>query len=75
VILEHRKLERFGDRAQTMKAMFEAQGAWIGTLTAMAQEAERHAVEASSSPLLALRESTGAARSPNVTAAPAAPCS
>jgi len=41
VILEHRKLERFGDRAQMMKAMFEAEGAWIGTLTAMAQEAER----------------------------------
>jgi uncharacterized protein YndB with AHSA1/START domain len=41
VILEHRKLERYGDHAQMMKAMFESDGAWIGTLTAMAQAAER----------------------------------
>lgn len=41
VILEHRKLERFGDRAQMMKAMFESDGAWIATLAAMGQAAER----------------------------------
>jgi uncharacterized protein YndB with AHSA1/START domain len=41
VVLEHRKLERFGDKAEMMRALFESEGAWIGTLAALAQAAER----------------------------------
>ena len=40
VVLEHRKLERFGDKAEMMRAMFEGQGAWISTLEALAKAAE-----------------------------------
>jgi uncharacterized protein YndB with AHSA1/START domain len=40
VVLEHRKLERFGDKAEMMRAMFEAPGAWISTLEALAKAAE-----------------------------------
>ncbi len=41
VVLEHRKLERYGDKAEMMRALFDSEGAWIGTLTAFAQAAER----------------------------------
>ena len=41
VVLEHRKLERFGDKAEMMRAMFDSEGAWIATLTAFAQAAEQ----------------------------------
>jgi uncharacterized protein YndB with AHSA1/START domain len=40
VVLEHRKLERYGDKAEAMRAMFESEGAWIATLTAMAKAAQ-----------------------------------
>lgn len=40
VVLEHRKLECFGDKAQMMRAMFDGPGAWIETLAAMAKAAE-----------------------------------
>ena len=43
VVLEHRKLERYGDKAEMMRAMFDSEGAWTGTLTALAQAAERSA--------------------------------
>ena len=36
VVLEHRKLERFGDKAEMMRAMFDGEGAWIATLEAFA---------------------------------------
>jgi uncharacterized protein YndB with AHSA1/START domain len=41
VLLEHRKLERFGDKAEMMRAMFDGEGAWTDTLAAMAKAAER----------------------------------
>lgn len=40
VVLEHRKLQRYGDKAEAMRAMFEADGAWISTLRALAKAAE-----------------------------------
>jgi len=40
VVLEHRKLERFGDKAEMMRTMFEGQGAWVSTLEALAKAAE-----------------------------------
>jgi uncharacterized protein YndB with AHSA1/START domain len=40
VVLEHRKLERFGDKAEMMRAMFDGEGAWGDTLAAMARAAE-----------------------------------
>jgi uncharacterized protein YndB with AHSA1/START domain len=40
VELTHRKLERFGDQAQAMRAMFDSEGAWIATLRTMANTAE-----------------------------------
>jgi uncharacterized protein YndB with AHSA1/START domain len=40
VILEHRKLERYGDKAQAMRTMFEGEGAWASTLEALAKAAE-----------------------------------
>jgi uncharacterized protein YndB with AHSA1/START domain len=43
VVLEHRKLERYGDKAEMMRAMFDSEGAWTGTLAALAQAAERDA--------------------------------
>jgi len=41
VVLEHRKLERYGDKAGMMRAMFDGEGAWGDTLAAMARQAER----------------------------------
>jgi len=41
VVLEHRKLERFGDKAEMMRAMFDGEGAWGDTLAALAKAAER----------------------------------
>lgn len=41
VVLEHRKLERFGDKAEMMRAMFDGEGAWGSTLEALAKAAER----------------------------------
>ncbi len=40
VVLEHRKLERFGDKAEMMRAMFEGEGAWVGMLAELAKAAE-----------------------------------
>lgn len=40
VILEHCKLERYGDKAETMRTMFEGEGAWVMTLQALAKAAE-----------------------------------
>jgi uncharacterized protein YndB with AHSA1/START domain len=40
VELEHRKLERYGDKAEMMRAMFDSPGAWIDTLRAMGQLAQ-----------------------------------
>jgi uncharacterized protein YndB with AHSA1/START domain len=40
VDLTHRKLERYGDKAQAMRAMFDSDGAWIATLRTMAKRAE-----------------------------------
>ena len=41
VTLEHRHLERYGDKAEMMRAMFEEPGAWKGTLEAFAKVLER----------------------------------
>jgi hypothetical protein len=41
VVLEHRKLELFGDKAEMMRAMFESENAWAGTLAAFAKVIER----------------------------------
>lgn len=41
VELAHRKLERYGDKAERMRAMFESDGAWAATLATMAKAAER----------------------------------
>jgi len=40
VQLEHRKLYRFGDKAEMMRAMFDSDGAWVATLAAMARQTE-----------------------------------
>lgn len=40
VVLEHRKLERFGDKAQMMRAMLDGENAWMSHLTALAKAAE-----------------------------------
>ncbi len=40
VVLEHRKLERYGDKAEMMRAMFDSPDAWIKTLQAVAKTAE-----------------------------------
>ena len=40
VELTHRKLERYGDKAQAMRGMFDSEGAWISTLRTMAKRAE-----------------------------------
>jgi Activator of Hsp90 ATPase homolog 1-like protein len=45
VVLEHRKLERYGDKAEMMRAMFESEGAWAGTLAEFAKEVERSAAK------------------------------
>ena len=41
VELEHRKLERYGDKAEMMRALFDGPGAWIDTLQAMGRLAEQ----------------------------------
>ena len=41
VVLEHRKLERFGDKAEAMRAMFDSEDAWMGTLAAFGKAAEQ----------------------------------
>jgi len=40
VELEHRKLERYADKAEMMRAIFDSPEAWIRTLQAMAKVAE-----------------------------------
>jgi uncharacterized protein YndB with AHSA1/START domain len=40
VVLEHRKLERYGDKAEAMRALFDSADAWQGTLAAMGRAAE-----------------------------------
>ena len=40
VQLEHRKLHRYGDKAEMMRAMFDSEGAWMATLAAMARQTE-----------------------------------
>lgn len=40
VELEHRKLERYGDKAEMMRAIFESPEAWTRTLAVMAKVAE-----------------------------------
>jgi uncharacterized protein YndB with AHSA1/START domain len=38
--LEHRKLERYGDKAEAMRALFDSPGGWSGILTSLAKAAE-----------------------------------
>ena len=40
VVLEHRRLERYGDKAETMRAVFDSENAWSGVLRAFAQAAQ-----------------------------------
>ena len=40
VVLEHRKLERFGDKAEMMRALFSGDNAWMDNLAALAKAAE-----------------------------------
>ena len=46
VVLEHRKLERYADKAELMRAMFDSDGAWLATLLAFAKGAEAAAAKA-----------------------------
>jgi uncharacterized protein YndB with AHSA1/START domain len=39
VVLEHRKLDRYGDKAEMMRALFDGQEAWQGLLEAFAKVA------------------------------------
>ena len=39
VMLEHRKLERYADKAELMRAMFDSDDAWLATLKAFAEGA------------------------------------
>jgi uncharacterized protein YndB with AHSA1/START domain len=41
VVLEHRKLELFGDQAEAMRAAFDGAGAWGDMLALLAKAAER----------------------------------
>lgn len=43
VVLEHRKLERYADKAELMRAMFDSDDAWLATLLAFAKGAEKAA--------------------------------
>ena len=43
VTLTHRHLERFGDKAEAMRAMFDSENAWAATLHGFKDVAERHA--------------------------------
>jgi hypothetical protein len=45
VILEHRHLERFGDKAEMMRAMFDGEGAWGATLEAFAKAAGKRRID------------------------------
>jgi hypothetical protein len=40
VVLEHRKLERYGDKAEMMRALFDGQGAWGDILDSFVKAAE-----------------------------------
>ena len=40
VVLEHRKLDRYGDKAEMMRAMLDGEGAWMELLAALAKVAE-----------------------------------
>ena len=40
VEFEHRKLERYGDKAEAMRATFDSQGGWTGILAEFAKAAE-----------------------------------
>jgi uncharacterized protein YndB with AHSA1/START domain len=41
VEFEHRNLERYGDRANDVRGVFESDGGWTGMLNTFAREAER----------------------------------
>lgn len=41
VELEHRKIDRFGDRAEQMRGVFDSAGGWTGLLQAYAEDASR----------------------------------
>jgi uncharacterized protein YndB with AHSA1/START domain len=41
VELEHRKLERYGDKAEMMRAIFDSADAWMATLATFAKAAEQ----------------------------------
>ncbi|HSN21855.1 MAG TPA: SRPBCC family protein [Usitatibacter sp.] len=41
VVLEHRKLERYGDKAEMMRALFDSPNAWSGILEEFARAAAR----------------------------------
>jgi uncharacterized protein YndB with AHSA1/START domain len=43
VLLEHRKLERYGDKAEMMRSVFESEGAWSGMLVTFAKVAAQPA--------------------------------
>jgi uncharacterized protein YndB with AHSA1/START domain len=43
VELEHRKLERYGDKAEAMRAIFDSAGAWVTMLDSYKEVAERKA--------------------------------
>ncbi|MGF6603087.1 uncharacterized protein YndB with AHSA1/START domain [Paraburkholderia sp. GAS448] len=43
VELEHRKLERYGDKAEAMRAAFDSPGGWTATLEALRTAAESQA--------------------------------
>lgn len=38
--LEHRKLERYGDKAESMRDLFDSPGGWSGILASLAKAAE-----------------------------------
>jgi uncharacterized protein YndB with AHSA1/START domain len=40
VELEHRRIERYGDKAETMRTAFDSPGGWSGILAEFAQAAE-----------------------------------
>jgi len=42
VELTHRNLERYGDKAEAMRAMFDSDNAWAATLQAFTKVAEAH---------------------------------
>jgi hypothetical protein len=42
-MLTHRKLERYGEQAEVMRAVFDSDNAWSGILAAMREQAEARA--------------------------------